>query len=41
MFFAPPYQHQRIQAMLPGIKVWVPFKMDQLGAQVIMHTDAF
>jgi len=41
MFFAPPYQHQRIQDALRGIKVWVPFKMDQSGAQVIMHTDAF
>ena len=41
MFLAPPCNHQRIKDALPGVKVWVPFKMDQSGAQVIMHTDAY
>lgn len=39
MFLAPPSQHQRIKEALKEIKVWVPFKMNQSGAQVVFHTD--
>ena len=39
MFFAPPYRHQQIQKALPSIKVWVPFKFDKTGSQVIFHND--
>lgn len=39
MFFAPPYRHQQIQKALPQIKVWVPFKFDKTGSQVIFHND--
>jgi D-glycero-alpha-D-manno-heptose-7-phosphate kinase len=39
MFFAPPYRHEQIKEALSEIKVWVPFKFDKTGAQVIFHTD--
>jgi D-glycero-alpha-D-manno-heptose-7-phosphate kinase len=41
MLFAPQSQHRVIKEALPEIKVWVPFKFDKSGAQVIMHTDAY
>jgi D-glycero-alpha-D-manno-heptose-7-phosphate kinase len=37
MLLAPPHKHDAIKAALPNIKVWVPFKMDQDGSQVIFH----
>jgi D-glycero-alpha-D-manno-heptose-7-phosphate kinase len=39
MFIAPPKIHLKIKEALPKIKVWVPFKFDTSGAQVIFHTD--
>lgn len=39
VFFAPPCRHQQIRDALRGIKVWVPFKLDKTGAQVILHND--
>ena len=39
MFFAPPEMHARIRESLPQLKVWVPFKFEHDGAQVIFHTD--
>ncbi|MDD2708935.1 MAG: kinase [Verrucomicrobiae bacterium] len=39
MFLAPPYRHLQIQEALPGIRVWVPFRFEKGGAQVIFHTD--
>jgi len=36
-FLAPPQKHQRIKECLPQIKVWVPFKMDNEGSQVIFY----
>ncbi len=40
-FLAPPYQHQKIMDALKQIRVWVPFKFDKTGAQVIFHTDTY
>ena len=34
-FLAPPYQHEQIRQALSKIKVWVPFKIDHAGSQVI------
>ncbi len=39
MFFAPPYRHEHIRKALSKIRVWVPFKVDNTGAQVIFHND--
>jgi D-glycero-alpha-D-manno-heptose-7-phosphate kinase len=39
MFLAPPETHKKIKNALSKIKVWVPFKFDTTGAQVIFHTD--
>jgi len=36
MFLAPPEKHQAIKDTL-GLKVWVPYKIDTLGAQVMLH----
>ena len=36
-FLAPPNKHQQIRESLPQIKVWVPFKIDQYGSQVIFY----
>jgi D-glycero-alpha-D-manno-heptose-7-phosphate kinase len=36
-FIAPPNKHQQIQDALSQIKVWVPFKIDNTGSQVIFH----
>ena len=36
-FLAPPNKHQRIRDALRQIKVWVPFKIDNTGSQVIFH----
>jgi len=36
-FIAPPYKHEKIKHSLPQIKVWVPFKIDKTGSQVIFH----
>ena len=38
-FLAPPYQHEQIRQALPQIKVWVPFKIDQAGSQVIFFSN--
>jgi len=38
-FLAPPYQHEQIRQALPLIKVWVPFKIDQAGSQVIFFSN--
>ena len=34
-FLAPPNNHQQIRDSLPQIKVWVPFRIDNTGSQVI------
>jgi len=36
MFLAPPEKHQAIKDALK-LKVWVPYKIDTVGAQVILH----
>lgn len=36
-FLAPPDRHQQIRKSLSQIKVWVPFKIDQSGSQVIFY----
>jgi D-glycero-alpha-D-manno-heptose-7-phosphate kinase len=36
-FLAPPNKHQRIRDALRKIKVWVPFKIDNTGSQVIFY----
>jgi D-glycero-alpha-D-manno-heptose-7-phosphate kinase len=36
-FVAPPNKHQQIREALPQIKVWVPFKIDHIGSQVIFY----
>ena len=39
-FLAPPKQHEKIRKALPKIKVWVPFKIDHTGSQVIFLNDS-
>ena len=41
-FLAPPNKHQQIRDALSQIKVWVPFKIDNTGSQVIytMETES-
>jgi len=36
-FLAPPNKHQQIRESLSQIKVWVPFKIDHFGSQVIFY----
>ena len=36
-FLAPPNKHQLIRKALTQIKVWVPFKIDHFGSQVIFY----
>jgi D-glycero-alpha-D-manno-heptose-7-phosphate kinase len=36
-FIAPPRRHEAIRAALPQVKVWVPFRIDSHGSQVIYH----
>jgi len=36
-FLAPPNKHQQIREALSQIKVWVPFKIDYSGSQVIFY----
>ena len=38
-FLAPPNKHQQIREALSQIKVWVPFKIDYSGSQVIFYND--
>ena len=38
-FLAPPNKHEHIRKGLPKIKVWVPFKIDHAGSQVIFYND--
>ena len=39
-FLAPPNQHEKIRKALSKIKVWVPFKIDHAGSQVIFFNDS-
>ena len=36
-FLAPPEKHLEIRESLPQIKVWVPFKLDRSGSQIIFY----
>ena len=36
-FLAPPEKHEQIRNSLSQIKVWVPFKIDNTGSQVIFY----
>jgi len=38
-FLAPPNKHQQIREALSKIKVWVPFKIDYTGSQVIFYNE--
>ena len=38
-FLAPPSKHKLICDALPQIKVWVPFKIEPTGSQVIFYND--
>ena len=38
-FIAPPNKHQQIREALSKIKVWVPFKIDHTGSQVIFYNE--
>ena len=38
-FLAPPNKHQQIRDALSQIKVWVPFKIDHTGSQVIFYNE--
>jgi D-glycero-alpha-D-manno-heptose-7-phosphate kinase len=38
-FLAPPNKHQQIREALSQIKVWVPFKIDHSGSQVIFYNE--
>ncbi|QUX97727.1 kinase [Marinomonas sp. CT5] len=37
MFLAPPHRHEAIKKALKNINVWVPFKFDNAGSQIIVH----
>lgn len=40
VFLAPPERHAAIREALNGrIRVWVPFKIDESGAQVLLHNE--
>lgn len=39
MFLAPPECHNSIKEALSEIKVWVPFKIDMEGSQILFHND--
>ncbi len=39
-FLASPNHHEQIRKALPNIKVWVPFKIDHTGSQVIFFNDS-
>lgn len=39
-FLAPPEKHKQIRDSLSEIKVWVPFKIDESGSQVIFYKNA-
>jgi D-glycero-alpha-D-manno-heptose-7-phosphate kinase len=39
MFLAPPEKHDAIKQALSHMKVWVPFKIDATGSQVIFHNN--
>ena len=39
-FIAPPNKHQKIRDALSKIKVWVPFKIDNTGSQVIFFNES-
>lgn len=39
-FLAPPEKHEEIKQSLPQIKVWVPFKIDPFGSQIILCNDS-
>ncbi|MBT3715916.1 MAG: kinase [Deltaproteobacteria bacterium] len=36
-FLAPPEKHEQIRNSLSHIKVWVPFKIDNTGSQIIFY----
>ena len=38
-FLAPPEKHEQIRNSLSKIKVWVPFKIDNTGSQVIFYNE--
>jgi D-glycero-alpha-D-manno-heptose-7-phosphate kinase len=37
MLFAPPERHESLRRELKDIKVWVPFKFEEAGSQVIFY----
>jgi D-glycero-alpha-D-manno-heptose-7-phosphate kinase len=37
MFLAPPDTHEKIKQAIPEINVWVPFRFDYSGSQIIME----
>ena len=37
MFLAPPHKHIHIKQTLKNIRVWVPFKLDTSGSQVVFQ----
>ena len=39
-FLAPPNKHEKIRNELSKIKVWVPFKIDLTGSQVIFYNSS-
>ena len=38
-FLAPHEKHEQIRNSLSQIKVWVPFKIDQTGSQIIFYNE--
>jgi D-glycero-alpha-D-manno-heptose-7-phosphate kinase len=38
MFLAPPDAHEKIKQAIPEINVWVPFKFDYEGSQIILES---
>ena len=38
-FVAPPERHEAIKRVLSAIRVWVPFRIDRSGSQVVFFND--
>lgn len=39
LLMAPPHKHAAIREALGQIKVWVPYKIDPQGSQILLHND--
>ena len=40
MFLADPSIHENVKLAIPQVKIWVPFRIDRQGSQLIFHDDS-